>query len=83
MYNETHYHWTDWKWQLKHRISTIEQVEKILDIEFEKDKKAALTETLQKFPLSITPYYLSLVDAANSENDPVFKQAFPISANWK
>ena len=35
-----------------------------------------LERTFEKFPLSITPYYLSLIDRDNYENDPVFKQAF-------
>ena len=33
-------------------------------------------KTFDKFPLSITPYYLSLIDKKNLRNDPVFKQAF-------
>ncbi|MGD2034212.1 MAG: lysine 2,3-aminomutase, partial [Bacteroidales bacterium] len=35
-----------------------------------------LEKTFEKFPLSITPYYLSLIDRTNFRNDPVFKQAF-------
>ena len=32
--------------------------------------------TFNKFPLSITPYYLSVIDKNNYHNDLVFKQAF-------
>jgi lysine 2,3-aminomutase len=39
-------------------------------------KRRELEGTFEKFPLSITPYYLSLIDRENYENDPVFKQAF-------
>ena len=35
-----------------------------------------LGKTFEKFPLSITPYYLSLIDRENYMKDPVFKQAF-------
>lgn len=77
MYNEDHKKWADWQWQLKNRITTIEKVEDILGAEIEPSKKLKLKETVDKFPLSITPYYLSLVDASDYENDPVFKQAFP------
>lgn len=77
MFDENHSKWADWKWQLKHRISTVDQVEKILDIHFDDEARKGLDETLDKFPMSITPYYLSLVDALDYENDPVFKQAFP------
>jgi len=33
--------------------------------------------TLEKFPLAVTPYYLSLIDRQFYANDPVFRQAFP------
>jgi len=77
MYNENHEKWTDWKWQLKHRITTIEKVETVLGTKMPSEKRVKLQETIDKFPLSITPYYLSLIDAADYDNDPVFKQAFP------
>lgn len=77
MYKVKHEKWDDWRWQLQNRITTIEKVEDILDTEFEMDKKQKLQETIDKFPLSITPYYLSLVDALDYDKDPVFKQAFP------
>lgn len=33
--------------------------------------------TLDKFPMSVTPYYLSLIDVDDYANDPVFLQSFP------
>lgn len=69
--------WKDWKWQLRHRITHIEQVEELLGTSFDKEKRKALQQTIHRFPLSITPYYLSLVDAATYDEDPVFLQAFP------
>jgi lysine 2,3-aminomutase len=32
---------------------------------------------MKKFPLSITPYYLSLMAVDDFENDPIYRQAFP------
>lgn len=69
--------WTDWHWQLKHRIKDIDTFEKLLNIKFDPEERKELEETVQKFPLSITPYYLSLIDADNYKNDPIFKQSFP------
>ena len=69
--------WTDWQWQIAHTIKNIDTVEAILDITLSDEKKKHLQETLSKFPMAITPYYLSLVDRESYENDPVFKQAFP------
>lgn len=69
--------WYDWKWQLKNSITTIDNVEKVLDIKFPQEKRIEIEKTIEKFPLSITPYYLSLVNSDDYENDPIFKQAFP------
>jgi lysine 2,3-aminomutase len=72
-----HTHWKDWRWQLKHSIQSIEAVEELLGFRFEPQERRKLELTLKRFPLSITPYYLSLIDPDNLRNDPVFRQAFP------
>jgi lysine 2,3-aminomutase len=69
--------WSSYKWQLEHSVRNIELFEQITDIRFEEEEKIKLKETLNKFPLSITPYYASLIDTKNYKNDPIFKQAFP------
>ncbi|RIJ47547.1 lysine 2,3-aminomutase [Maribellus luteus] len=68
--------WKDWKWQLSHSIRTLDKFEQLTGITFEEEEKEQLRETLDKFPLSITPYYLSLIDKTHFRNDPVFKQSF-------
>lgn len=68
--------WKNWKWQLRNSINTIETFELLTGIHFKKREKEELKETFNKFPLSITPYYLSLIDKDNYKNDPVFKQSF-------
>ena len=67
--------WKDYKWHLKHSITTVETFEKATGIKLK--NKQEIKKTLEKFPLSITPYYLSLVDKENYEVDPIYKQAFP------
>lgn len=69
--------WKDWKWQLKHSIQDIAHFESLLDIKLEEEERQKIALTLEKFPLSITPYYLSLIDTDDFRNDPIFKQAFP------
>jgi len=69
--------WKDWKWQLKHSIRDIDTFEKLLEIKFDAEERAKLEETIAKFPLSITPYYLSLIDTQDLKNDPIYKQSFP------
>jgi len=68
--------WKNWKWQIKHSIRSIDKFEFLTGIEFDQDEKKDLERTFEKFPLSITPYYLSLIKKDNYRNDPVFRQAF-------
>jgi lysine 2,3-aminomutase len=70
-------HWQDWKWQLKNSIKDIATFESLTQIHFDQATREKLEATIAKFPLSITPYYLSLIDITDYQNDPVFKQAFP------
>ncbi|MBN1155924.1 lysine 2,3-aminomutase [candidate division KSB1 bacterium] len=69
--------WKDWRWQRKHIIKSIQDFEQISGIQFEQEERVELEKTVQRFPLSITPYYLSLIDKEDYKNDPIFKQSFP------
>lgn len=69
--------WRDWKWQMRHSIRDIDMVETIFDRTFDAEQRARIERTLERFPMAITPYYLSLVNPDDLDNDPVFKQAFP------
>jgi len=69
--------WQDWKWQVRHRIRSLEDVENFLDLELKAETKQQIQTTIEKFPLSITPYYLSLINRDDFEHDPVFMQAVP------
>ncbi|GAA0182878.1 lysine 2,3-aminomutase [Clostridium sediminicola] len=70
-------YWKDWKWQLKNSITKISTFERLLDIRFTDEERNELKEITSKFPLSITPYYLSLIDSDEYKKDPIFLQAFP------
>lgn len=69
--------WQDWKWQIRHCITTIEQLESIAGLELTGKELDQLEKTIEKFPLSVTPYYLSLIDNSDFRNDPVYLQAIP------
>ena len=69
--------WNDWRWQTKNAVRSVDMVEKILGIKFNEDEREQIKQTIDIFPISITPYYLSLIDTEDYRNDPIFKQAFP------
>ena len=69
--------WKDWRWQLRHAVRDISTFEQVLGIRFNREEREQLQKTIDKFPLNITPYYLSLIDVNDYRNDPIFKQAFP------
>ncbi len=67
--------WNDWKWQLKHRITTVEQLQKFLPtLAPEELAGAKLANT--KLALGITPYFFNLIDSAD-ENCPIRLQVIP------
>ncbi|OPY26191.1 MAG: L-lysine 2,3-aminomutase [Methanocella sp. PtaU1.Bin125] len=72
--------WKDWKWQMGHAIRDIRTFERLTGVEFSDEEREELEKTIQRFPMSITPYYLSLINPGDVRNDPVFKQCFPSPA---
>ncbi|MFL7868810.1 MAG: lysine 2,3-aminomutase [Anaerolineales bacterium] len=67
--------WNDWRWQLSHRLNTVEEIEKVFPLT-ESERKALQTSGL--FRVDITPYFISLIDPKDP-NDPVRKQIIPRS----
>jgi lysine 2,3-aminomutase len=66
--------WNDWKWQFRNRIVSIDQLSKLVPLSNE--EQAQIRTVSRRYPLSITPYYLSLIDFSNPD-DPVRQQAIP------
>jgi len=66
--------WQDWKWQFKNRITTVEQLEKVVHLS-EKEKQN-ISLCLKNFRMAITPYYASLMDPMNPKC-PIRMQAIP------
>lgn len=66
--------WNDWKWQVKNRIETLDQLKKY--IELTKEEEDGIRESLKTLRMAITPYYLSLIDK-NNPHCPIRKQSVP------
>ena len=75
--NVTDEQWNDWKWQVKNRIESLEQLNKYISLTAEEQE--GVRKSLETLRMAITPYYLSLIDP-NDPNDPVRRQAIPTAA---
>jgi lysine 2,3-aminomutase len=66
--------WNDWRWQLRHRITTYEQLKEILDLTPEEIE--GIKHSKGRLALAVTPYFASLMDP-NNPNCPIRRQAIP------
>ncbi len=65
--------WNDWRWQLSHRLNTVEEIEQVLHLT-PSERKALSASGL--FRVDITPYFISLIDPEDP-NDPIRRQVIP------
>jgi len=66
--------WNDWRWHFRNRITTIDELTKFIPLSAE--EKVQLKLVTLKYPLSVTPYYLSLINP-DDKDDPIRRQAIP------
>ncbi|MBF0441198.1 MAG: lysine 2,3-aminomutase [Oligoflexales bacterium] len=66
--------WNDWRWQVKNRIETVDELKKYLPITSVEEK--GIEKCLETLRMAVTPYYLTLIDPSDL-SDPVRKQAIP------
>lgn len=71
--------WNDWRWQLRHRITSIDELSRL--IRLSEDELRAITHNREALPLSITPYYASLLDGENP-HQPLRRTVVPVSAEY-
>jgi lysine 2,3-aminomutase len=64
--------WNDWKWQVRNRIETVDELKKYIPLTAEEEE--GIKQCLKSLRMSITPYYLSLIDI-NDSHDVIRKQA--------
>ena len=64
----------NWKTELAGCITQAEEISPLLGLSAA--EKARMEQILQRFPMSVTPYYLSLADLS-SPDDPIMKMCIP------
>jgi lysine 2,3-aminomutase len=67
--------WNDWRWQLKHRITTLPQLQRLMPTLTPEEYAGTLLANT-KLALAITPYFFNLIDPAD-ENCPIRWQVIP------
>ena len=67
--------WNDWRWQLKHRINTPEQLNRLMP-SLTPEEFAGAKLANHKLALGITPYFFNLIDPAD-EHCPIRWQVIP------
>ena len=67
--------WNDWRWQLKNRITTVEQLEKFLPT-LTPEERAGTILANSKLSMAIPPYFFNLIDPTD-ELCPIRRQVIP------
>jgi lysine 2,3-aminomutase len=78
--------WQDWHWQLKHRITNLEQLERLMPT-LTPEERAGTALANHKLALAITPYFFNLINPAE-EACPIRRQVVPrveetVTASWE
>jgi len=66
--------WNDWHWQLRNRITTLAQLETLLELS--PQERAGCLFAAHKLALAITPHFFNLIDPLDP-NCPVRRQVIP------
>lgn len=73
--------WKDWKWQVGHSITDLSTLEQMLDLKMSASEREDMQKTCDIFPMSITPYYLSLIDTQDPFHDRSLNRQSLLSEN--
>lgn len=69
-----HEDWSCWRWQMQHRIQSLEELSGYADLTSE--EKRNIQMACDVFPMAITPYYASLINIADPQC-PIRMQCIP------
>lgn len=67
--------WNDWRWQVKMRITTLEQLKALINITPEEE--AGIVKARGRLSMAITPYWALVMDPDNPKC-PIRRQAVPL-----
>lgn len=71
--------WNDWRWQVRHRVKHLHDLERMLQLS--DDERSAIERHKGSLPLGITPYYLALFDEFNPQ-EPLRRTHIPVNDEY-
>jgi lysine 2,3-aminomutase len=71
--------WNSWQWQLRNRFRTQAQLERVLVLS--EEEREGLTRRASMLPVSITPYYMSLVSPTDPQQ-PLRRTVVPTAQEF-
>ena len=74
LYGVSDEEWRDWRWHLKKRVTTVEELEKYLPLSTQQVEE--IVQTGLSYRWATSPYYLSLIDPGDPA-DPIRRQSIP------
>lgn len=72
--------WEDWRWQVKNRVSSSDELSKIIKISSEEEE--GVKKSRGRLSLAITPYWATLMDSEDA-SCPIRRQAVPLNLELK
>jgi lysine 2,3-aminomutase len=71
--------WNDWRWQMRHRITSIEALARVLWLS--PDERDAVGRRSGPLPLALTPYYASLL-SPQDPSQPLRRTVIPVGDEY-
>ena len=68
--------WDDWRWQMRHRLTRLDQFERLLDLT--ESERRGLMLASEKFSVAVTPQFATLIDPEDS-GCPIRRQVVPVA----
>ncbi len=76
--NVTPHQWSDWRWQMQNRITTLEQLRQVIHLTPDEEQAVRLKPELK---MAITPHFAALMDP-HDPNCPIRRQVVPTMAEF-
>ena len=77
MFDTSSREWSDWRWHLRNRITSVDGLRRVLALS--DDEAGRIERAARRFPMAITPYYASLIDG-DAPDCAIRRQAVPDGA---